>query len=74
MNIKVIVAIVLLVAGTLALVYQGFSYTAETHDAEVGPFDFQWSETEWVAIPTWMGVIAIIVGGGILIADRFAAT
>lgn len=31
------IAIVLLVAGTLALVYGGFSYTKETHTADMGP-------------------------------------
>lgn len=72
MKIRVIVAIVLLVVGTLALVYEGFSYTKETHDAELGPIDFQVTEKERVAIPTWMGVIAIVVGAGILVADRFA--
>jgi hypothetical protein len=31
------IAIVLLVAGVLGLMYGGFSYTRQTHDAKVGP-------------------------------------
>ena len=32
-----IVGIVLIVAGAVALAYGGFSYTKETHNAEIGP-------------------------------------
>ena len=32
-----IVAVVLIVAGVLGLVYGGFTYTKKTHDAKLGP-------------------------------------
>jgi len=32
-------AIVLLAAGILALVYGGFTYTRQTHEAKVGPLE-----------------------------------
>jgi hypothetical protein len=32
-----IVAIVLILAGALALAYGGFSYTKDTHDVKLGP-------------------------------------
>src|SRR5688500_9883244 len=51
-----IAAIVLLAAGILALVYGGFTYTKETHEAKVGPLDFSIAEKERVNIPVWAGV------------------
>ncbi|MBP1636897.1 MAG: hypothetical protein H6Q10_3471, partial [Acidobacteria bacterium] len=38
-----LIAIVLLAAGVLALVYGGFSYTRQTHDAKVGPLEISLS-------------------------------
>ena len=57
-----IVAIVLIVAGTLGLVYGGFSYTRETHDAKLGPLELSVREKETVSIPVWAGVGAIAAG------------
>ena len=34
-----IVAIVLILAGVIALVYRSFTYTKETHEAKVGPIE-----------------------------------
>jgi uncharacterized membrane protein YidH (DUF202 family) len=62
-----IVAIVLIVAGVLALVYGGFTYTRATHDVELGPIEFSVKERERVNIPLWAGVGAIIVGGALLL-------
>ncbi len=57
-----IVAIVLILAGTLALVYGGFSYTKETHDAKLGPLELSVKEKQTVSIPVWAGVGAIAAG------------
>ena len=38
------IAIVMLAAGVLALVYGGFSYTKQTHEAKLGPVEFSVSE------------------------------
>jgi len=62
MDIKKIIGIALLVAGTLALVYGGFWYTSETHNADLGPIEFQVTEQERVNIPVWAGVGLIAVG------------
>jgi len=45
------IAIVLLVAGVLGLVYGGFSYTRQTHDATLGPLEISISETQRVNVP-----------------------
>lgn len=62
MDIKKIIGIALLLAGTLALVYGGFSYTSETHDADLGPIQFQVTEQERVNVPVWAGVALIAAG------------
>ena len=63
MNSAKIAGIVLIVAGVLALAYGGFSYTKETHDVKIGPIDVSVKEKESVAVPTWLGVGAIVAGG-----------
>ena len=57
----------LVVLGILALVYGGFSYTKETHDADLGPIKLQVKEKERVNVPLWAGVAAI-VGGAVVLA------
>ncbi|MCX6545826.1 MAG: hypothetical protein NTV05_15610 [Acidobacteria bacterium] len=65
-----IVGVVVLVAGILALVYGGFSYTKETHDAKLGPIEISVSEKQQVNVPVWAGVVLAVVGGGILLSGR----
>ena len=67
MNAGKIAAIVLIVAGILALAYGGFSYTKETHEAKVGPIELSVKERETVNVPVWAGVGAIVIGGVILL-------
>jgi drug/metabolite transporter (DMT)-like permease len=62
MNPIKILAIVLIVAGVLGLVYGSFSYTKETHEAKLGPLELQVKEKETVNIPQWAGIGAIAVG------------
>ena len=57
-----IVALALIVAGTLGLVYGRFSYTKESHQAKLGPLKFAVKQKETVNIPQWAGVGAIAVG------------
>ena len=65
-----ILGIVLIVAGVLALVYGGFSYTKETHSAKIGPLALSVQEKENVNIPLWAGVGAIALGVVLLVAGR----
>jgi hypothetical protein len=62
-----IVAIALLIAGVLGLVYGQFSYTRETQQAKLGPFELSVKDTETVNVPVWAGVVAIVAGGGLLL-------
>jgi hypothetical protein len=63
-----IIAIVLIVAGVLGLAYGKFTYTKETHDAKIGPVELSVKDKETVNIPMWVGVGAIVVGAGLLLA------
>jgi len=63
-------AFVLLVAGALALAYGGFSYTSETHEANLGPLEINITEKERVNIPVWAGVALLVVGGGLLLTGK----
>jgi uncharacterized membrane protein len=70
MNIKQILGAFLIIAGTLMLVYKGFTYTTETHDAVIGPLELRVEEKERVEIPVWAGVILIAIGGGVLLVGK----
>jgi hypothetical protein len=61
------VGIVLIVAGGLALAYGGFSFTKQTHKAEIGPLKFSVAEKENVNIPTWAGLGAVLAGVVLLV-------
>ncbi len=67
MNPLKIVALALILLGVLGLVYGGFSYTKETHEAKLGPIELQVKDKETVNIPVWAGVGAIVVGTGLLL-------
>lgn len=60
-------AVALLVLGTLALVYGGFSYTKSESEVDLGPVSFEVQERERVNLPVWLGVGLIVVGGGLLV-------
>jgi LPXTG-motif cell wall-anchored protein len=65
-----IVAIMLIVAGILGLVYGAFSYTKATHDVKLGPLELSVKEKQTVNVPIWAGVGAIVAGGGLLLLAR----
>ena len=62
-----LVAVILIIAGLLALVFGGFSFTKEKHTAHIGSIDLSLKEKEHVNVPLWAGVAAIVVGAGLLL-------
>ena len=68
MDAMKILAIVLIVAGVLALVYGGFSYVSGTHTTNLGPIKITSQDKERVNIPLWAGVGAIVVGTILLLS------
>ncbi len=65
-----IAAIMLIIAGTLGLVYGQFSYTKKTHDTKLGRLEIQVKEKETVNVPAWAGVGAIAAGVILLLTDK----
>ena len=59
--------VALIIAGTLSLVYGGFSYTRERHDVKLGPIQFSVKEKETVNVPVWAGAGAIGLGALLLL-------
>jgi TRAP-type C4-dicarboxylate transport system permease small subunit len=67
MNALKILALALIAAGILGLVYGGFTYTKATHEAKIGPIELAVKEKETVNVPVWAGVAAIVAGGALLL-------
>lgn len=67
MNAIRMVAIALVVAGILGLVYGSFSFTKETHQAKLGPIELSVKEKQTVNVPVWAGIAAIVAGGALLL-------
>lgn len=65
-----IVAVLLIIAGALGLAYGGFSYTKETHEADLGPIQLSIDEKERVNVPVWAGIGMITFGGVLLVMSK----
>lgn len=65
MNALKLFAILLIVGGALALTYGGFSYTEDSHQADIGGLHLELNEKERVNIPLWAGLGAVL--GGVLL-------
>lgn len=67
MNAMKMLGIALIAGGILALVYGGFTYTKETHEAKIGALVLSITDKETVNVPVWAGVGAIVIGGLLLV-------
>lgn len=67
MNGLKIVALALIAAGVLGLIYGGFTYTKKTHEAKIGPIEMAMKEKQTVNVPVWAGVGAIVAGAALLL-------
>lgn len=63
-----IAGVILVIAGALALAYGGFSFTKETHKAEIGPLKLSVAEKQQVNVPTWAGLGVVVLGVVLLVA------
>lgn len=70
MDLTRLLAAILIIAGALGLAYGGFSYTEETHQANIGALHGPVDEKQYVNIPVWAGVSAILAGEFLLVVDR----
>jgi len=48
-------------------VQERFSYTRETKEVQIGPIELTLKDTKTVTIPVWIGIAAILTGGGLLL-------
>lgn len=62
MNAIKMLAIALIVAGGLGLVYGSFTYTKDTHETKLGPIELSIKDTETINVPVWAGVAALVAG------------
>jgi uncharacterized membrane protein YphA (DoxX/SURF4 family) len=67
MNSIKVLAAALIVAGILGLAYGSFSYTKETHEAQLGSINLSVQNRQTVNVPAWAGVAAIALGGVLLL-------
>jgi TRAP-type C4-dicarboxylate transport system permease small subunit len=70
MNEFRLLAIALIVAGSLGLIYGGFTYTQDTQKAKIGPLELTVKDTKTVNVPIWAGVGAIVAGGILLFVRK----
>jgi len=70
MSVTKIIGVLLVVAGTLGLIYGGFSYTKDKHDVKLGSLQFSVTEKETVNVPIWAGAGAIAAGVLLLLIGR----
>jgi TRAP-type C4-dicarboxylate transport system permease small subunit len=59
-------AMILIIAGALALAYGGFTYTKQTTAVNIGPIELNVKEKKTVNIPIWAGIASIVIGGVLL--------
>lgn len=70
MRPNVILAIVLIVAGVVALTYQGFTYTTREKVVDIGSVHVMADKTRSVPLPPLLGAIAILGGVVLLVVGR----
>lgn len=63
-------AVILIIGGILGLAYGGFTYTKDTHTADLGPIELSVEEKKTVNIPVWLGAGALAVGVLLLVMQR----
>lgn len=65
-----LIAMVLIVAGVLGLVFSRFTYTKETHGFKVGSLEVAVKDKETINVPMWVSLGAIVAGTGLLLTRR----
>ena len=70
MNAVRVVGILLIVAGLLGLVYGGFGYSKDNHQATLGSLELSVKDIKTVNIPIWLGVGSIACGSVFLLFGK----
>ena len=67
MRTTTLLAVVLIVVGIIAIVYQGVTYTTKENVVDIGPLKVTADKTQTIPIPPIVGAVAL-VGGIVLVA------
>jgi uncharacterized membrane protein YidH (DUF202 family) len=67
---RTVLALILIVIGIVAFVYQGFSYTTRKKVVDIGPIQATREERHDVPIPPVLGAIALVGGIVVLLSGR----
>jgi len=67
MRTTTLLAVVLIVVGIIAFVYQGVTYTTKENVVDIGPLKVTADKTQTIPIPPIVGAVAL-VGGIVLVA------
>jgi hypothetical protein len=70
MNGLRILALLLIIAGTLGLAYGQFSYTKDTHETTIGPVELAVKDKQTVDVPVWAGIGAVVAGVVLLVIPK----
>jgi hypothetical protein len=68
--IKPLAGVVLIAAGALGLTYGEFTYTKDTHEANLGGLEMSYKEKGTVDVPKWASFGAIAAGVLLLVLGR----
>jgi hypothetical protein len=65
-----VLSIILIAAGVLGLVYGGFDYVRDSHEAKLGALEFAIRSRHTLLVPTWISVATIGAGVAFLLLGR----
>ena len=68
--IKPLAGVVLIAAGAVGLTYGEFTYTKDTHEANLGGLELSYKEKGAIEVPKWAGFGAIAAGVLLLVLGR----
>ena len=70
MKPKMVIAIILIVLGVVAFVYQGITYTTQSEGVNIGSLHMSTEKTHHIPLPPLLGAIALIGGFALLLLDK----
>ncbi len=65
-----VLGIILIVAGILMFVFNGFNYQTEKRVADIGPLKIDKKENHRVGWPIYAGAITLLAGIVVLVTDK----
>jgi hypothetical protein len=70
MTAKPYLAIVLIVIGLLAFVYQGIDYTTREKPVVIGPLEITTEKTYRIPLPPIIGAVTLLIGIGLMFRQQ----